>query len=59
MTKIIDKTTGTTIFEICGNVTLDEAIELFGEYSNDKAVDGVEDTCFNGNWYFYDDLEAI
>lgn len=57
--KIYDRNSESVIAHIITNhsMTLDEAIALVGEYSNDRASECLEDVCIDGEWYNYDMLE--
>lgn len=56
--KIINTANNETVAEIITNhgMTMDEAIALVGEYSNDAAINGEPEVTIDGKQYYYDDL---
>lgn len=59
--KIINTANNETVSEIITNhgMTMDEAIALVGEYSNDAAINGEPEVTIDGKQYYYDDLAII
>lgn len=58
--KIINTANNETVAEIITNgMTMDEAIALVGEYSNDAAINGEPEVTIDGKQYYYDDLAII